>query len=146
MALPRHRYTRIAAYIPTASMADIAFLLIIFFMVTTTASLDKTNMTLPATLERTEVPKVAAYVVLAPNGAIKVTTGIEVSHDLEGGLAALRGFADELIAKNGEYPFILKADADAPFVLVDQMMEQLRQARVKRLYLLTEQETVGGGS
>jgi biopolymer transport protein ExbD len=145
MAVRRHSYTQIAAYVPTASMADIAFLLIIFFMVTTTTSLDKTNVSLPATLERTEVPRVAAIVALALDGTVKVTSGIEVSHPLEGGVAALSGFASDLIAANADYPFILKADASAPFASVDSLLEQLRQARVRRLYLLTEQETVSGG-
>ena len=38
----------ISAYIPTASMADIAFLLIIFFMVSSVFPVDKTQMDLPA--------------------------------------------------------------------------------------------------
>ena len=37
----------IDAYIPTASMADIAFLLIVFFMITTVFQVDKTVLTLP---------------------------------------------------------------------------------------------------
>lgn len=37
--------------IPTASMADIAFLLIIFFMVTSVYPIDKTSMELPETID-----------------------------------------------------------------------------------------------
>ena len=47
--------------IPTASMADIAFLLIIFFMVTISFEVDKTTVTLPETNIRLEIPKQAAY-------------------------------------------------------------------------------------
>ncbi|MFQ6618299.1 MAG: ExbD/TolR family protein, partial [Fidelibacterota bacterium] len=44
--------------IPTASMADIAFLLLIFFLVTTTIDLDKgISLVLPAKGEQKEVPK-----------------------------------------------------------------------------------------
>ncbi|HEX9638859.1 MAG TPA: biopolymer transporter ExbD [Acidobacteriota bacterium] len=144
--MQRRRYTQIEAYVPTASMADIAFLLIVFFMITTTTTLDKTNVSLPPTLERTEVPRVAAIVALAPDGTLKVTTGVEDSHPLAGGVAALAGFARTLTETNPDYPFILKADAAAPFAAIDSMLEQLRQGRVQRLYLLTEQETMGGGA
>ena len=41
----------IEAFIPTASMADIAFLLIIFFMVSSVFPVDKTQMDLPAVHE-----------------------------------------------------------------------------------------------
>lgn len=41
----------IEAYIPTASMADIAFLLIIFFMVSSVFPVDKTQVELPTTAD-----------------------------------------------------------------------------------------------
>lgn len=48
---------RITAGIPTASMADIAFLLIIFFLVTTSMSQDKgLGLTLPPSGSATRVP------------------------------------------------------------------------------------------
>ena len=45
--------------IPTASMADIAFLLIVFFMVTITFEKDKTQVALPKTELRYEIPVTA---------------------------------------------------------------------------------------
>ena len=60
------------AVIPTASMADIAFLLIIFFMLTMTFEVDKTRVTLPETLVRMEIPKKAAFISVNEAGAIKV--------------------------------------------------------------------------
>ncbi len=53
------------ANIPTASMADIAFLLIIFFMVTTVHEVDRTSVNLPLSITRTEAEKGSAIVVLA---------------------------------------------------------------------------------
>ena len=46
--------SKVGAVIPTASMADIAFLLIIFFMVTTTHQVDKTSVNLPTATIRQE--------------------------------------------------------------------------------------------
>ena len=53
------------AVIPTASMADIAFLLIIFFMVTTTHEVDRTSVNLPAAVIREKAEQGAAIVVMA---------------------------------------------------------------------------------
>ena len=55
------------AVIPTASMADIAFLLIIFFMVTTVHEVDRTSVNLPLAKSREEAEKGSAIVVLAKN-------------------------------------------------------------------------------
>ena len=52
------------AVIPTASMADIAFLLIIFFMVTTVHEVDRTSVNLPVAKIREEAEKGAAIVVM----------------------------------------------------------------------------------
>jgi len=47
-----------AGEIPTASMADIAFLLLIFFLVTTTIDMDKgLGLVLPPKGEEKEIPK-----------------------------------------------------------------------------------------
>ena len=52
------RRSKAEAEIPTASMADIAFLLIIFFLVSTTMNMDKgLGLTLPAAGEAKEVPR-----------------------------------------------------------------------------------------
>jgi len=49
--------TRVKASIPTSSMADIAFLLIVFFLVTTSFSKDKgLGLTLPKPGDETRVP------------------------------------------------------------------------------------------
>ena len=53
------------AVIPTASMADIAFLLIIFFMVTTVHDVDRTSVNLPLAKTREDAEKGSALVVLA---------------------------------------------------------------------------------
>jgi len=59
--------------IPTASMADIAFLLIIFFMVTISFEVDKTQVLLPKTAIRLEIPKKAAMISVTDEGLIKVS-------------------------------------------------------------------------
>ena len=55
--------------IPTAGMADIAFLLMIFFVVTMVQSLDRTRVDLPDSRTRAGAGPKAAIVVLARNEA-----------------------------------------------------------------------------
>ena len=65
-------------------MADIAFLLIIFFMVTINFEVDKTQVYLPKTEIRLEIPKKAAYISITENGQIRVSSGEEISVPVTG--------------------------------------------------------------
>ena len=128
------------AVIPTASMADIAFLLIIFFMVTFTIEVDKTQVTLPKTVMREEVPKKAAYVSITEGGQIKVSDGEQMSAPVQTADDVL-SFAAEVIGRDPNKEFVLKADEGVPYRHVDSAIDALKQARVKVIYLLSAQET-----
>jgi biopolymer transport protein ExbD len=134
--------------IPTASMADIAFLLIIFFMVTINFEVDKTTVKLPATQLRFEIPKKSAYISIISSGQIRVSSGEEISVAVPGPENVL-SFAVDVVASNPGKAFVLKADKDVPYRYVDSVMDALKQARAEVIYLLSDQETVdgtGGGS
>lgn len=132
------RYTPV---IPTASMADIAFLLIIFFMVTITFEVDKTQVLLPKTQVRIEIPKKAAYVSVTESGLIKVSDGESLSNPVPG-VEDVLSFAAGVVATNPQKEFVLKADKNVPYDIIDKVIDALKQAKVKVIYLLSEQETV----
>ncbi|MCY3930318.1 MAG: biopolymer transporter ExbD [Acidobacteria bacterium] len=130
--------------IPTASMADIAFLLIIFFMLTITFEVDKTQVQLPKTTLRYEIPKQSAYVSIDPNGRIRVSDGNEQS--------ALVSAADEVlsmaagvIAMDPQKVFVVKSDGDVQWEKVDEVIDALKRAKVRDVYLLSDQRTVTDG-
>ncbi len=127
--------------IPTASMADIAFLLIIFFMVTITFEVDKTQVLLPKTVIRLEVPKKAAYVSVTEQGLIKVSDGEELSNQVNG-VEDVLSFASTVVASNPSKPFVLKADSNVAYDHIDKVLDALKQAKVEVIYLLSEQQTV----
>jgi biopolymer transport protein ExbD len=129
--------------IPTASMADIAFLLIIFFMVTITFEVDKTQVMLPKTDIRFEIPKKAAYISVTNSGLIKVSDGEQLSNPVPG-VEDVLSFAAQVVAMNPAKPFVLKADRNVPYDLIDRVIDSLKQAKVEVIYLLSEQETVEG--
>jgi len=129
--------------IPTASMADIAFLLIIFFMLTMTIEVDKTKVQLPKTNIRQEIPKKAAYVTIDPSGRIKVSDGEELSNSVPSA-DEVHGFAVQVIAQDPGKAFVLKADGGLDYGEIDEVMDALKRANVRNLYMLSDQVTVDG--
>jgi biopolymer transport protein ExbD len=132
---------RAESYIPTASMADIAFLLIVFFMVTTTITVDRTVVDLPSSLERTEVPKDAAVIAIEEDGVIHFSDGEEDSRLINP--QDILPSAAFIMSKNSLKFFLIKADGAAEYQIIDQVMEQLRRANVRNIAMLTMQEGVG---
>lgn len=132
---------RAESYIPTASMADIAFLLIVFFMVTTTITVDRTEVQLPTSLERTEVPKDAAVIAVEEGGVIHFSDGEQDSRVINA--PDILPSAAFIMSKNSLKFFVIKADGNAEYRHIDQVMEQLRQASVRNIAMLTQQEGAG---
>jgi biopolymer transport protein ExbD len=137
---------RAGAVIPTASMADIVFLLIIFFILTFNIEVDKARVELPKSNLRGEVPKRAAVVSITENGQMRVSDGESASTAVSSPEDVL-SFATGVIASNPDKEFVLKADRSVPYKNVDRVIDTLKQARVTVVYLLSDQDTenVGGG-
>ncbi len=138
-----HRVRRIAPVIPTASMADIAFLLIIFFMLTTTFSQERTTVELPESEIRTEVPKDAAIIAITQEGLIRFTDGERPAFAL-GTAAELGPLTQEVVRFLPDKEFVIKADRLVRYELIDAVLEQLRLNGAKKVGLLTERKTGGG--
>jgi biopolymer transport protein ExbD len=122
-------------------MADIAFLLIIFFMVTITFEVDKTQVILPKTQLRYEVPKKAAYISIDPEGRLRVSSGEEMSA-LVPGVEDVLSFAAGVIASDPSKAFVIKADTDTEYRHIDAVIDALKRAKVEVIYMLSVQETV----
>jgi biopolymer transport protein ExbD len=126
--------------VPTASMSDIAFLLIIFFMLTTSFSPEKTSVKLPESQIRTEVTEDAAIVAVTASGSILFTAGEEVSKPLSGA-DELGQITREIINLVPSKEFVIKADRTARYEAIDQVLEALRTNGAKRIGLLTRPES-----
>ena len=138
------------AIIPTASMADIAFLLIIFFMVTTVFEVDRTDVNLPSGMIRTEAEKGSAFVILAKDkvtGALsyKFSAGKDDSHDVTGpGDIFLEASRLTYGRERNPLQFVLKADGTVQFEKIDELLDAMRRGGVQRVLLLTSQGGGGG--
>ena len=133
------------AVIPTASMADVAFLLIIFFLVTFQIEVDKTQVELPKTGIRLEVPEDSAYVSITETGFIRVSSGDELSFQVPSAEEVF-SMASSVVAKDPQKSFVLKADREVPYRAVDEVIDALKRANVRNVYLLSQQETREGAA
>jgi biopolymer transport protein ExbD len=136
------------AIIPTASMADIAFLLIIFFMVTTVHDVDRTNVALPSSQTREETQKGACYVVVHKedgNTIYKFSDGKQVSTVVPGPNDIFLE-ASRIAHSNPERQFVIKGDKDIRYYLIDEVLDNLRRGGVQEVLLLTHAATKEGGT
>jgi len=120
--------------IPTASMSDIAFLLLIFFMVSTVFRKEiGLKVTLPEAraTERIVKTRNIAHVYIDKNGRISVDDVIVQPKDV-----TLR-----FKLKLAENPAIIshvKADKRVKYDYVDQVLEALREAKALRVVFATD--------
>ena len=124
-------------------MADISFLLIIFFMVTTVVQVDRTSVALPVSSERDEIPRAAAFVVLSTDGALRFSDGREESRELPD-VQDLHDEALRLVQADPFHPFVIKADGAVLCERIDAVLDALRRAQARSVFLLTGQEAEGG--
>lgn len=129
----------LASVIPTATMADIAFLLIIFFMVTTAFSLDRTPIELPATLEQQQTAKGSALIAITADEVIRFSEG-EADTATVDGIDGLDAAVRSVTATNRMHPFVIKADRRVKYRLIDAVLERLRLAGAENVTLLSQGE------
>ncbi|MCP3978997.1 MAG: biopolymer transporter ExbD [bacterium] len=132
------------ATIPTAGMADIAFLLLIFFMVIVYDA-DRTRVDLPDSSSRSGTDAEAATVVLTygevhpTEVVIRFTDGIAESRVLPD-VDAVRVEAEAALAANPQRVFKIKADRLVPARDVTRVFDALTGAGGKQVLMLTDEK------
>jgi len=71
---------------------------------------------------------------------IRVSTGEEMALPVAT-IEEVITFASTEVAKNPNREFILKADKNSPYGRVDEVLDALKQSKVKYIFLLSEQLT-----
>ncbi len=133
------RKSKVASEIPTASMADIAFLLLIFFMVSTTFRREQDRrLTFPkaeATQKIDEKRKNILHVWLEPDGAVYINDR-RIPMDLvaETVLPLYRESERRLL-------IAIRGDREVPYRFINAVTEQLREANAVRVFFHTDLES-----
>lgn len=118
--------------IPSASMADIAFLLLIFFMVATTIDTDKgIGLILPPPGSETmEVRKEnLCNIILDPHGAVMLD-------NKETDIRSIKSIVEAKIANNPKIIFAVKAHPRAKYDKYIAVLDQLKQAKATRISIV----------
>jgi len=131
------RVQKLTAVIPTASMADIAFLLIIFFMLTTSFSPVKMSVDLADAMSREEVDKDAAIIAVGPGGEMEISNGINPGNRINS-MDELDLFIQEVLVQDPTKQFIIKADRNIRYDVFNAVYEKLRNNNCRRIALLTQ--------
>ena len=130
------RKSEVGQSIPTSSMADIAFLLLIFFMVTTVFVRYRG---LPVRLPHAEVTEEIktrrniTHIWMAQDGKISVD-------DMIVDLRSVGPIIYQKLVDNPRIIVSLKCDAKTPYGKVSQMMEELRKIQALNINFATEKE------
>ena len=117
-----------AGEIPTASMADIAFLLLIFFLVTTTIDMDKgLGLVLPPKGEEKEIPKRnISNILINARGDILLDKEPIQMRDI-------RQVVLEKMAVNDKLIFSVKTHPKARYQAYVNVLDQLKMANATRI-------------
>jgi biopolymer transport protein ExbD len=117
-----------AGEIPSGSMADIAFLLLIFFLVTTTIDMDKgLGLVLPPKGEEKEIPKKnISNILLNSRGEVLLDKEPIPIRDL-------RAIITEKMLANDKLIFSVKTHPKAKYQSYIEVLDQLKMANATRI-------------
>ena len=136
MAVLNKKKSKVSDEIPTSSMADIAFLLLIFFLVTTVFPKDKgLAIVLPEEGEDVAVSqKNIIHLIVQPNGFVEVKRG-ESLQTQQMRAAEIEGVWRQEIASNPNLIAAVKTHPDAPYRYMVDVLDALHSANAERISL-----------
>ena len=131
-----NKQTKVSDEIPTASMADIAFLLLIFFLVTTVFDEERgLRLMLPEPGQQVEVAqKDVLHLLVQPDGTVHVKRGdnpaIQTARASEIGEIWKTEYA-----RNSSLIAAVRTSPNAPYRFMIDVLDQLQAAKADRVSL-----------
>ncbi len=136
MAVLNNKKSKVSDEIPSSSMADIAFLLLIFFLVTTVFPKDKgLPIILPEESEEVEVnQKNILHILIQPSGVIVLRRG---ESDAEQQVQAnqISSIWRQEVAQNPNLIAAVKTHPDASYRYMVDVLDALKTANADRVSL-----------
>ena len=136
MAVLNKKKTKVSGEVPMASTADIAFLLLIFFLVTTVFPKDKgLAIILPEQSEEVQVSqKNILHLVIQPSGVVDVKRG-ESQQVQQMRAQEIEGLWRQEVAANPNLIAAVKTHPDAPYKFMVDVLDALHSANAERISL-----------
>ncbi len=136
---PFERKSKAASEIPTASMADIAFLLLIFFMVSTTFRREQNrHLNFPKAEETQKIDekrKNILHVWIEPDGKVFINDRLIPMDMIDDVVLPLYRETDRHLLVS------IRGDRDVPYRYVNEVTEHLREANAVRVFFYTDLES-----
>ncbi|HLE57766.1 MAG TPA: biopolymer transporter ExbD [Rhodothermia bacterium] len=131
------RKSKAASEIPSSSLADMAFLLLIFFMVSTTFRKEKKrDVTIPAaeaTRKLDSPRKDVVHLFIERDGGVYI-------NDVHYPIDQVHQVIGPMYAENQALVVVIRADEDVQYQWVDAVQKQLQQANAVRVTFYTNVE------
>jgi len=133
------RNTNVEAEVPNSSMSDIAFLLLIFFMVTTAFAARKgIDFRLPKQseeeLQEPEMKELKAITIkVMPSGRLMIDNAPKNLRDIQ-------PYIKPYLAVNPKKYVIVQVDDDATYGDMMDVMDEIKEANVKNIALPSKEE------
>ena len=128
--------TKLEPTIPAASLSDIIFLLLIFFLVTTTMAVEKgLPMSLPSKQSKTvKLKQESVY-------NIKITSDGQIMLKDVGaiGIERVKPLIEEKLDLNEKLVIVIETHPDANYGIMIDVLDELRLAKATRISLRTTQ-------
>ncbi|MCK4546410.1 MAG: biopolymer transporter ExbD [Candidatus Eisenbacteria sp.] len=123
--------------VPSSSMADIAFLLLVFFLSTTTFSLDQ-GLLLQLPGQQSEVKRISRknILVVKAHADGSVTLGNEFI-----AVSEIRGRIEEELEKNEKLVVVIETHPEARYEMYVDILDELKMAKAPRISLKTTGES-----
>lgn len=136
MAVLGSKKSKVSDEIPSSSMADIAFLLLIFFLVTTTFPKDKgLAMLLPESESEVEVSqRNILHIIITPSGAVNIRRG-ESQQEQTVRPEDVESIWRQDVAENDNLIAAVKTDPNAPYRFMIDVLDALQSAGAERISL-----------
>ena len=136
MAVLNNRKSKVSDEVPTSSMADIAFLLLIFFLVTTTFPKDKgLAIVLPEPGEEAEVSqRNILHLIVQPSGIVDVRRG-ESQQVQQLRPQEIESLWRTEVTANPNLIAAVKTHPDAPYDYMVDVLDALHSANAERISL-----------
>jgi len=131
-----NRKQRVSDEIPTASMADIAFLLLVFFLTTTVFNEEKgLPIVLPEEKEEQEVSaKNILFLIVQPDGSVVVRRG-ESEQEQIVAYRQIEGILRQELAANQNLIAAIKTDPTAAYRHMINVLDEVKKAGAERISL-----------